>query len=98
MDRAFDGAETILSAVLEKARFWERHAHQHFNDRQRTMINRLLDGFAGKLTSSKWAALTTTSQDTAWRDIDDLIARRILVKEPGGGRSTNYALAEVNVP
>ena len=68
------------------------------NDRQRTMINRLLDGFAGKLTSSKWAALTTTSQDTAWRDIDNLIGRRTLVKEPGGGRSTNYALAKVNVP
>ena len=65
------------------------------NDRQRQMINRLLDGFAGKPTSSKWAALTKTSQDTAFRDIDELTGRGILVKEPGGGRSTNYALAEV---
>jgi Fic family protein len=93
LDRAFDGAGIILKTVLEKARFWEAHVGQSLNERQRPMINRLLDGFEGKLTSSKWAKLTKCSQDTALRDIDDLIKCGILVKEPDGGRSTSYALA-----
>ena len=92
LDRAFDGAEEILAAVLAKARFWEKHAAEQFNTRQRTIINRLLDGFEGKLTSSKWAKLAKCSQDTALRDIDDLVKRGILVKKAAGGRSTNYAL------
>ncbi|HUO92564.1 MAG TPA: Fic family protein [Rhizomicrobium sp.] len=92
LDRAFDGAEIILADVLRKARFWERHADASLNARQRLVINRLLDGFEGKLTSSKWAKLTRTSQDTAARDIDDLVQRSILVKEPGRGRSTSYRL------
>lgn len=92
LSRAFDGAETILASVLRKARFWEDHAKEKFNDRQRMMIDRLFNGFVGKLTSSKWAKLAKCSQDTASRDIDDLIKRGILVKEPGGGRSTSYAL------
>jgi Fic family protein len=96
LDRAFDGAETILAAVLAKARFWERHDGEPFNDRQRKALNRLLDGFEGNLTSSKWAALCKTSQDTASRDIDDLVKRGILVKGPAGGRSTSYSLAEVH--
>jgi Fic family protein len=94
LDRAFEGAETTLAVVLKKARFWEAYAGASFNDRQRTMLNRLLDGFEGKLTSSKWAKLSKCSQDTALRDIDDLMKRGILMREAPAGRSTSYALAE----
>ncbi len=94
LDRAFDGAETILASVLRKAKFWERHAGEKFNDRQKIMLNRLLDGFEGKLTSSRWATITKSSQDTASRDIADLVARNILIKDAGGGRSTSYSFAE----
>lgn len=93
LDRAFDGAETILASVLRKARFWEALAGQSLNERQRKVVNRLLDGFEGKLTNAKWAALAKTSPDTALRDINDLVSRGILAKEPDGGRSTNYSLA-----
>jgi len=93
LDRAFDGAETILASVLRKARFWEALADQSLNERQRKIVNRLLDGFEGKLTNAKWAALAKTSPDTALRDINDLVSRGILAKEPGGGRSTSYSLA-----
>jgi Fic family protein len=92
MDRAFDGAEIILADVLRKARFWEKYAEEPFNERQRLMLNRLLDGIEGKLTSSKWAKMAKCSQDTAGRDIDDLMKRNILKKEAAGGRSTNYSL------
>jgi Fic family protein len=91
-DRAFDRAETILGSVLQKARFWETHSAGLFNERQRTILNRLLDGLQGKLTSSKWAKLAKCSQDTALRDIDDLLSRGILVKNQAGGRSTSYSL------
>ncbi len=97
LDRAFDGAETILAGVLRKARFWEQHAGAPFNDRQRAIINRLLSGFDGKLTSSKWAKIEKCSPDTALRDINDLLERGILVREAGGGRSTSYSLAAINV-
>jgi Fic family protein len=96
LDRAFDGAETILASVLKKARFWKKHAGESFNDRQRAMIERLLNGFVGKLTSSKWAQFARCSQDTALRDIDDLLTRKILVKDAAGGRSTSYSLADVS--
>lgn len=97
LDRAIAGAETILASVFLKARFWEKHAGEAFNDRQRKVLGRLLDGgFEGKLTSTKWAALAKTSQDTASRDIDDLLGRNILVKDASGGRSTSYSLAEVD--
>ena len=92
LDRAFDGADALLANVLRKAQFWQTHAGGAFNERQRIMLNRLLDGFEGKLTSSKWAAITKASQDTASRDIEDLIRRRILFRTPGGGRSTGYML------
>lgn len=95
LGRAIDGAEGVLGAVLSKARFWERHAGS-LNERQRTVLNRLLDGFDGKLTSSKWAKLTKCSQDTASRDIDDLITRGILKKDAGGGRSTSYSLVPLD--
>ena len=93
LDRAFAGAETTLGAVLRKARFWEAHAGSELNGRQRLMLNRLLDGFAGKLTSSKWAMIMKCSQDTALRDILDLTERGILVRDLAGGRSTSYSLA-----
>lgn len=95
LGRAFDRAETILAAVLNKARFWDRFAGTEFNQRQRSMINRLLNGFEGKLTSSKWAKIEKCSHDTALRDIEDLIRKGVLEKEPAGGRSTSYSLAEV---
>lgn len=98
LNRAFDRAETTLGAVLAKARFWEVWANAPLNDRQRKVLNRLLDGFEGKLTSTKWAALTRTSADTALRDIVELVERGILIKAPGGGRSTSYALAERSIP
>lgn len=95
LSRAFDRAETILATVLNKARFWERYAKVEFNERQREIVNRLLNGFEGKLTTSKWAKLAKCSQDTALRDIEDLIRRKVLVKDPAGGRSTSYSLARM---
>ena len=92
LDRAFDGAEKILASVFEKADFWKKHATVQLNDRQRAMVNRLLDGFEGKLTSSKWATIEKCSPDTALRDIADLVERGILAKDRGGGRSTSYSL------
>jgi Fic family protein len=96
LGRAIDGAQEILSAILSKARFWDRIKGMKLNDRQRLVINRLLDGFEGKLNTSKYATLAKCSQDTAHRDIQDLIAQRILVQNPGGGRSTSYSLASQN--
>ncbi|MBA4392983.1 MAG: DUF4172 domain-containing protein [Desulfobacca sp.] len=94
LDRAISGAEHILVDIFHKAHFWEAHTHKPFNERQRAIINRLFDGLDGKLTSSKWAKLAKCSQDTALRDIDDLVKYGVLVKEPGRGRSTSYALAD----
>lgn len=98
LDRAFDGTEETLASVLRKARFWEAHADISFNDRQRLMLNKLLDGFEGKLTSSKWAKVAKCSQDTALRDILDLVNHGILAKDPGGGRSTSYSLRPADEP
>ena len=95
LGRAFDRAETILAAVLNKARFWERFMETEFNERQRRTLNRLLDGFEGKLTLSKWAKLMKCSHDTARRDIEDLIWKKVLVKDAAGGRSTSYSLAKI---
>jgi Fic family protein len=94
LDRALERAEVTLASVLAKAQFWETNVAASLNDRQRLIVNRLLDGFAGKLTSSKYAILTKCSQDTASRDIDDLIRQGILAKDMGGGRSTSYSLIE----
>jgi Fic family protein len=93
LGRAIDGAQETLGAVLAKARFWERIKDVRLNDRQRLVINRLLDGFEGKLTSSKYAKLAKCSQDTAHRDILALVERGVLVQNPEGGRSTSYSLA-----
>ena len=95
LDRAIDGAEDLLSGVLHKAYFWEAIKDQPLNARQRTVLNRLLDGFEGKLTSSKWAKLTKSSPDTALRDITDLVERGVLVRDGAGGRSTSYSLRAV---
>lgn len=92
LNGAFDQAESTLSTVLSKAEFWNIHRDTELNKRQKIMINRLLDGFFGKLNSSKWAKLTKTSQDTASRDIDDLVQKRILMRGSAGGRSTSYEL------
>jgi Fic family protein len=93
LDRAFDRAEATLGSVLAKAQFWDENAAARLNERQLQIVNRLLDGFEGKLTSTKYAILAKCSQDTASRDIDDLIRQGMLAKEPGGGRSTSYTLA-----
>lgn len=93
LDRAILGADDMLGEVLRKANVWERLRDQPLNDRQRAVVNRLLDGFEGKLTSGKWAKLTKVSTDTALRDITDLVALGVLRKDEGGGRSTSYSLA-----
>ncbi len=93
LGRAFDGTDTTLTTVLRKARFWERATRLTINDRQRLVLNRLLDGFTGKLTTQKWALLAKSSHDTALRDIQGLIEQGLLKKNEGGGRSTSYSLA-----
>jgi len=90
--RAIDGAEQLLGGVLAKAQFWQHMQGVMLNERQRLVLNRLLDGFDGHLTTSKYAKLTKCSQDTALRDILYLVDRGILVRNPKGGRSTSYAL------
>jgi Fic family protein len=92
LHRAVDQAQITLDAVLGKARFWREWATTPFNERQVKLLNRLLDGFDGKLTSGKWAAIAKCSSDTALRDINDLVARGVLRKAEGGGRSTSYEL------
>lgn len=91
--RAIEGTQDTIGVVLNKARFWERFAKEPLNVRQIKVLNRLLDGLDGKLTTSKWAKLAKCSQDTAYRDILDLVERGALRKDPGGGRSTSYSLA-----
>jgi Fic family protein len=90
---AIKGSQRTLAAVLSKARLWEAIAAVPLNERQRLVINRLLDGFEGNLTTSKWAKLAKCSQDSALRDILILVERGVLVRNPQGGRSTSYALA-----
>jgi Fic family protein len=95
LERAFGGTETTLAAVLRKARFWESHAQSTISERQRVILSRLLDGFNGRLSTTKWAMLAKSSHDTALRDVQDLVEQGILRKDPGGGRSTSYSLKEV---
>jgi Fic family protein len=91
--RAIDGAVTATTSVLGKADFWQRYAHETFNDRQRTVLNRYLDGFEGKLTAKKWAAISKVSIPSAQRDINDLVERAILRRNPGGSKNTSYDIA-----
>ena len=90
--RAVQGADATLAGVLDKAQFWQRWAGMPMNARQTLVLNRVLDGFEGKLTNAKWAALGKCSADTALRDINDLLARGVLRRLEGGGRSTGYEL------
>lgn len=92
LSRALYASEEILAVVLKKAAFWKQHEKTIFNSRQILMLNKILDGFEGKLTTSKWAKIVKTSPDTALRDIQDLIEKSVLQKENAGGRSTNYVL------
>jgi Fic family protein len=90
--RAIHGADRVLAAVVAKGQFWERAAALALNERQIKVLNRLLDGFESKMTSSKWAVIAKCSQDTANRDIAALLELGLLRKGEGGGRSTHYAL------
>lgn len=96
LDNAISATDETLAVVIKKAKFWEKHATALLNDRQKIMVNKLLDGFVGKLTSSKWAKIVKCSSDTAIRDINDLLNKNILEKEDAGGRSTSYLLQESN--
>jgi Fic family protein len=93
LTRAIESAQTTLSSVIGKSRAWDKLRDVPLNDRQRLIINRLLDGFEGKLTTKKWAAIAKASHDTALRDILQLVDRGILIKNAAGGRSTSYSLA-----
>lgn len=94
LGRAIDNADEMLGAILRKARFWETHRTTSLNDRQRLMINKILDGFDGNLTTTKWAKIAKCSTDTALRDITALIDAGILKKSEVGSRSTFYVIAE----
>ncbi len=93
LTRAIERSQAALSTVIERARFWDRLRDVSLNERQRLVIGTMLDGFEGKLTTSKWAVLTKSSPDTALRDIQQLVDRGVLVRNPAGGRSTSYSLA-----
>lgn len=90
LKNALLATEKTIQKILQKATFWKVHEHTSLNERQRLVLNKLLDGFDGKLKSSKWAKIAKCSPDTALRDIKDLIEKGILQQERGGGRSTNY--------
>jgi len=94
---AMDHTETTLSAIINRTKFWEMNRNTALNSRQQYMVNSLLDDFFGNLTTSKWAKMTKSSPDTALRDIQDLIEKGILEKEPGGGRNTTYTLVSLKV-
>ncbi len=95
MKEALTHAETTVMRVVRKASFWNKYREVPMNERQVKVVNRLWDGFDGKLNSSKWAKITNTSQATALRDITDLMEKGILVKSEDSGRSAHYLLAEV---
>lgn len=96
LHNALLSSAVILEKVMYKHRFWLKHADKSLNERQRKMLNRLLNDFKGKLTTKKWGKMTKSSHDTALRDIQGLIEMDILKKEKAGGRSTNYELVEIN--
>jgi Fic family protein len=94
LKKALLETENTLKNILQKAAFWKTHEHTPLNERQRLVLNKLFDGFDGKLKSSKWAKIAKCSTDTALRDIKDLMEKGILQQEQGGGRSTNYELVK----
>ena len=89
---SLNASDKLLKQVLIKSSFWSKNAAINLNERQRKVVNKLLDGFEGKLTSDKWSKLTNCSKDTAIRDINDLITKELIQKEAAGGRSTSYVL------
>ena len=93
--KSLNSSSDVLSKVIAKAKFWNKYAMESFNDRQKIMLNKLMDDFFGKLTSKKWGKITKCSADTALRDIQGLITKGILRKESAGGRSTNYGMVEL---
>ncbi|MBO9659965.1 MAG: Fic family protein [Chitinophagaceae bacterium] len=94
--KAITATEDITNRILHKAKFWQDHEHTAVNERQRLIINKLFDGFEGKLQTSKWAKLAKTSRDTALRDIKDLVEKGILQQTDEGGRNANYKLVGFN--
>jgi Fic family protein len=90
--KALKSTDLLLARIIGKAQFWTKHTNTALNERQKKLLNKLLDGFDGKLTSSKWSKIAKCSKDSAIRDINDLIEKDILQKEAAGGRSTNYEL------
>ena len=92
LDKAVESTTETLSSVLSKARFWDVHKEDRFNERQMKIVNMLFDDFFGKLTTSKWAKIAKCSSDTALNDINDLISKGVLKKNEEGGRSTNYSI------
>jgi Fic family protein len=93
---ALKSTHDVLTRVLSKADFWNKHSKTIINERQKKVLDKLLDGFEGKLTSTKWAKIAKCSKDTAIRDINDLINKDILQKETAGGRSTSYELKVIS--
>ena len=96
LGRAVEDAERTFATVLRKARLWERHSGPTLNERQRRVIELLIDGFEGNLTTSRWARIGKCSQDTALRDITELLERNVLERSAKGGRSTSYSLVELD--
>lgn len=96
LGRAIESSLASLAIVVHKTQYWDALSDVPLNERQRKMINLMLEGFKGKVTSSKWAKITKCSQDTAYRDILDLTHRGLLLKNPGGGRSTSYSLSKIS--
>jgi len=92
LDQAIQGAEIVLEKVLSKARLWDSLANVAINERQRLMLNKISTGFEGNLTTNNWAKMTKCSHDTALRDINELIEKKVLLKNDAGGRSVSYLL------
>jgi len=96
-ERAIEQSETLISIVLAKARFWQRHGQTMLHERQRKVINRLLDagvgGFEGGLTTRKYVSMAKVSRATAFREISNMVEKQVLKQNPGGGRSVSYDLA-----
>jgi Fic family protein len=92
MISTLESTENILNKVFRKSNFWTQNSSYGFNERQKKVLNKLIDGFEGNLTSIKWAKIAKCSKDSAIRDINDLIEKGILNKQDSGGRSTNYVL------
>ena len=99
LGRAISSAEVTIGKVLFKANLWDKINQKPVNERQRLIINRMLeDDFKGYINTSKYAKLAKCSSDTALRDIQDLKERNILLQNPGGGRSTSYRLLSIDQP